>query len=333
VIDFTARDKAARPRVTPAPRRFPAVDARPPAHQNVGVSPAAVPGVGPTLPYPVKAAVTRTRSAAWLARTRGRAEDGAGLRILFYHRVSDDPDPLAVTPAAFAAQMAHLARQGYTVLDVPRAASLLDGGEVPPRTIGLSFDDGFRDVVENAGPVLERHGFSATVYLTTGVVDGRASFPWYDRQPPVMSWDEILALDGRGTFGFEAHTITHPNLLLVDDVRAVDEISGSRQELAQRLGRPVTSFCYPAGLYGPRERALVADAGYQTAASCEPGVNDGRTDRLELRRRQIDARDGMLDFRAKLGGGHDTPLPLRTTYRRLRYGMGAGSPRRTSSRV
>jgi hypothetical protein len=54
--------------------------------------------------------------------------------------------------------------------------------------------------------------------------------------------------------------------------------------------------------------------------TCEPGVNLPGADLLTLRRRQIDPRDRRLDFRAKVGGGHDTPLPLRGLYRRLRYG-------------
>ena len=94
----------------------------------------------------------------------------------------------------------------------------------------------------------------------------------------------------------------------------------------------MTAFCYPSGLHGPRERALVAQAGYRVAVTCEPGVNTSTTDRLALQRRQVDARDSLLDFRAKVGGGHDSPLPLRDVYRRRRYGAGTGSPRVASSR-
>ena len=127
--------------------------------------------------------------------------------------------------------------------------------------------------------------------------------------------------------------MSHPNLLAVDDAGAWAEIHDSRSELEARLGRPVSAFAYPAGLYGERERRLAAEAGYRAAVSCEPGVNLPGTDRFALRRRQIDSRDRLVDFRAKVGGGHDTPLPLRRTYRRLRYGMGAGRPARISSRV
>lgn len=291
-----------------------------------------MPGVGPSLPYPVKAAITRVRSAAWLARTRGRP-DVSGLRVLLYHRVSDDDDPLAVTPARFREQMDVLAASGYRVVDLLEALWLLDNDTLPPRTVGLTFDDGFTDVRDEALPVLAAHGFRATVFVTTGVSDGRRTFPWYRVQPPVLGWDDITALDREGTLRFEAHTVSHPSLLAVDDDTAAAEIRDSRTELEARLGRTVRAFAYPAGLYGERERRLVAEAGYDAAVTCEPGVIVAGTDRLALHRRQIDSRDRLVDFRAKVGGGHDTPLPLRGVYRRLRYGMTAPTPARASSRA
>jgi peptidoglycan/xylan/chitin deacetylase (PgdA/CDA1 family) len=276
-------------------------------------------GVGPTLPPPVKAAATRMRSAWWLARSRGRL-DRDGLRILFYHRISDEDDALAVAPGRFREQMELLARTGYDVIDLSEAAGQLASGRSLPRTIALNFDDGYRDVAEHALPVLERLGFRATIFIATGVTDGTASFAWYRRQPPLLTWEEITELDSGGTLSFGAHSITHPNLRALQDDAARREIVGSKLALEERLGREVEAFCYPAGLFSDRERSYVADAGFRLAVSCEPGVNRPGGDPLALRRRQIDARDSLLDFRAKLGGGHDSPLPLRGVYRRLRYG-------------
>jgi peptidoglycan/xylan/chitin deacetylase (PgdA/CDA1 family) len=278
-----------------------------------------VAGIG--LPYGVKAALTRARSAAWAAGAGRRPEPG-GLRILLYHRVAADGDPLAVPPARFREQMDHLAAEGYHAVDLLEGLERLERGALGEGTVALTFDDGFTDVAEEALPALERHGFGATVFVTTGVAGGEVRFPWYQGpQPPVLGWDDIVALDREGTLRFEAHTVTHPNLLALDDESAAAEIGGSRRELAERLGRPVSAFAYPAGLYGERERRLVAEAGYAAAVSCEPGVNLPGAGPFDLRRRQIDSRDRLLDFKAKLGGGHDTPLPLRTTYRRLRYRM------------
>jgi peptidoglycan/xylan/chitin deacetylase (PgdA/CDA1 family) len=288
---------------------------------------------GPALVYPLKAGLTRARSLAWLVGSRGEAEREAGLRLLFYHRVADDRDELAVTPERFRRQMELLATEGYRVLDVVEAVDLLLAGRLPSRVIGLSFDDGFRDVAQAALPVLREHGFRATVFVPTGVIDGQASFSWYESQPPVLAWDEICELDRAGTLRFEAHSVSHPSLPSLSSERAQAEVADSKAALESRLGRPVEAFCYPAGLFGPREQRLVREAGFRMATSCEPGLNRAGVDVFALRRQQVDARDGLLEFRAKLAGAHDSPLLIRTAYRRLLYGAGAGSPRAASSRV
>jgi peptidoglycan/xylan/chitin deacetylase (PgdA/CDA1 family) len=273
----------------------------------------------PSRLYPLKAAVTRARSGAWLVRARGRPP-AAGIRILFYHRVCEDRDTLAVTPKQFGEQMDFLAEHGYRVVDLVEAARLLDSEPVPAKVLALTFDDGYLDVAKNALPVLDRHGFLATVFVVTGAVDRTISFEWYERQPALLSWADVVRLDGASPFRFEAHTITHPNLLTLASDEARQEIAGSKQVLEQRLGRRVEVFSYPAGLFSPRDRSLVEEAGYSLAVSCEPGSNKLETDRFALHRNQIDARDSLLDFRAKIGGGHDSPLPLRGLYRRMRFG-------------
>lgn len=274
--------------------------------------------------YAWKAAFTRARSLAWLARTRGRSRDD-GIRILFYHRISDERDELAVSPSRFGEQMDYLAAEGYRVVDVAEVGRLLESGSAPADVVGLSFDDGYLDVAENAVPVLARHGFRATVFVVTDAVDGKETFTWYDRTPPLLSWDDIGSLDGTSPLRFEAHTVSHPNLLALDDAAAQREIVECKNVLEQRLGRSVDAFSYPAGLFGAREIGLVREAGYRVAVSCEPGVNDPAVDRFALRRRQIDPRDTLLDFRAKVAGGHDSPPPLRAVYRRRSYGAGEGA--------
>jgi peptidoglycan/xylan/chitin deacetylase (PgdA/CDA1 family)/predicted ATP-grasp superfamily ATP-dependent carboligase len=287
----------------------------------------------PSLAYPLKAGMTRTRSVAWLARSRRVSGVQPGLRLLFYHRISDDRDELAVLPKRFREQMALLAGEGYRVIDVVEAVDLLRAQALVQPTIGLSFDDAFRDVAEEALPVLEELGFRATVFVPTGIVDGKASFEWYSEQPPVLGWDEICELERAGTLRFEAHSVTHANLLTLTDERAEAEIAGSKVELEDRLGRPVEAFCYPAGLFGARERRLALEAGFRMAVSCEPGLNRPDTDSFLLHRQQVDARDRLLEFRAKLNGGLDSPLPGRTLYRKLRYGAGTGNPWTASSRA
>ncbi len=280
----------------------------------------------PTALYAAKAVYTHARSAWWQTRTRGRA-DGAGLRILAYHRISPDRDELAVSPRRFREQMELLAAAGYRVVGVSEAAAALDTAE-RSRMIGLTFDDGYQDVVDNGLPALVELGFRATVFLPTGAIDGTHPFAWYERPPPLLHWASIVELDRGSTLDFGAHTVTHANLLALDDAAAEREIAGCKQTLEARLGHSVAAFCYPAGLYGERDQKLVRATGFQVAVGAEPGVNGPGTDRLSLRRIGVGPRDRLLDFRAKVGGGHDGQPPLRSIYRTLRF----GNPRSSSKR-
>lgn len=272
--------------------------------------------VAPPAVYRAKATLTRARSVSWAIRA-GRRPAAPGVRILFYHRIADARDELAVAPARFRAHMESLAAGGVRSVAVEELPPLID--VEADGVVGLCFDDGYRDVAEHALPVLERLGFRATVFVVTGVVDGDATFSWYRRRPAVLSWSEIADLAEGATLRFGAHTVTHPDLRALEDGAARDEIAGSKAALEARIARPVESFCYPAGLFGARERALVAAAGFRVATTCDAGANRPATDRLALRRIQVDRRDAPLDVRAKACGGQDVPPAIWAAARRRRH--------------
>ena len=135
----------------------------------------------------------RRRSCAgrrWPASVRGGPRR-PGLRILYYHRISDERDPLAVTPAAFRRQMDALAASGQRVVDLYEIDELaLEPGEA---AIALTFDDGYRDVLEHGLPVLREHGFPSTVFVVPGAIAGDRAFSWYapGAMPPLAGWDEL----------------------------------------------------------------------------------------------------------------------------------------------
>jgi glycosyltransferase involved in cell wall biosynthesis/peptidoglycan/xylan/chitin deacetylase (PgdA/CDA1 family) len=270
----------------------------------------------PTIRY-LKAGVTRLRTQRWLLS----GEQGLpGVRVLFYHRISDERDELAVSTGRFRAQMEYLAESGFRVVDGVQAAQAIESGEDTAGLIGLTFDDGYRDVMENGMPVLQELGFRATIFVSPSVISGTTKFHWYKgEQPPVLSWDEVLELDQGPIFQFEAHSMSHPVLTDLDDTDVQREIADSKTELAARLDREVHAFCYPAGIFTKRERRLVAESRYRYAFTCEPGANASGGDPFALLRMQIDATDRLVDFRAKVGGGHDSSSFARSVYRRLRH--------------
>lgn len=307
---------------------------RPAGAEGVVVDNGCVSRLGDPLPGTAvvqgKRIITRARSLTWVA-TRRSGVDEMGVRILLYHRIGPGRDQLSVTPAQFAAQMDYLASAGFRGVSVREAVESIYGQSMRddgPRLVGLTFDDGYRAVVEHGQEILRQHAFRATIFVVAGAVGGQLTFPWdaaVSQSHPLLTWDEIASLDQRSPFSFEPHSMRHPALTQLSATAARDEITRSKSELEERLNHPAEVFAYPGGWYGPRERGLVAEAGYAAACTCEPGINTQLTDPFELRRIAVSMTDSLLDFRAKIHGGHDTQPPFRRAYRQIKRRAAAES--------
>jgi peptidoglycan/xylan/chitin deacetylase (PgdA/CDA1 family) len=101
----------------------------------------------------------------------------ARLSILMYHRVRSAPDLLTGDPdaGAFDAQMLALA-QYFNVLPLAEAVERLRTGGLPARAASITFDDGYRDNLEVALPILKKHRLSATIFIANGFLDGGRMF-------------------------------------------------------------------------------------------------------------------------------------------------------------
>ncbi len=116
-----------------------------------------------------------------LSRAVGHARRGPAFPILTYHRVNDDGDPFfsALPTAVFERQMRHVAR-AYRVLPLEDLVERLQRGGLPRNALAITFDDGYRDNLTHAAPILARLGLPATIFLATGFI-GTAEVPWFDR--------------------------------------------------------------------------------------------------------------------------------------------------------
>ena len=255
------------------------------------------------------------------AQTGRRAEqerNGAsrGLRIIGYHRVSWARDTLAVTPAAFRAQMETLIEARVEPVALNEALGRLN--ERPTgRYACVTFDDGYRDFLDHAMPVLRELRIPATIFVSSAPISGTAHLYWYKRQPPLLTWDEVREIARDELFEVGSHTRTHPALPQVPDEAAWQEIAGSKLDIEEKIGERVASFAYPAGLYGERELKMVRDAGYETGLTSRPGVNEPDQSRQALYRTFIGRRDNVSVFQARLAGVLDDPWGVRYLASRL----------------
>lgn len=239
--------------------------------------------------------------AQWIAYLRRRR-----LRILMYHRITDDPgDPLAVAPARFRQELACLAQLGYRGLSLEQALAQLDSPAWDGRGVCLTFDDGQADFYLHALPVLQRYGFQATLFVVAGCVGGANRWSSYRKGTPLLDWEQLEASAGAGC-EIGSHSLTHPDLRRLPPERLAAELVGARQQLEERLGLAVRSFSYPGGSFAEREVQAVRQAGYQAAVSVGGRWGNGReTDRLRLKREKMLRSDTLDEFRRKVSGYYE----------------------------
>jgi peptidoglycan/xylan/chitin deacetylase (PgdA/CDA1 family) len=220
------------------------------------------------------------------------------LRVLMYHKVNDlTPNPATVPTEVFAAQMSLLRELGYVPvsLDAVRDHYVL-GTPLPPHAVLITFDDGYRDNLENALPVLRRHGYPAVLFAPIGFLDDGRPLPHEESlhvlgvRNATLGWDELAELEAGGV-RVESHGIGHRPLAELDPAEATREIALSKLRLEERLGREVEAYAFVKGSqadYRPEHASLVQQAGYKLAFTSVSGANGPASDRFRLRRYNVE---------------------------------------------
>ncbi|WP_197287443.1 polysaccharide deacetylase family protein [Streptomyces apocyni] len=203
-----------------------------------------------------------------------------------YHAVARTPmlatRDLSVSPDAFAAQMAVLAERGFTPLTTSALAAAWRGsGQLPPRPVLITFDDGYAGVHGHALPALAEHGFPATVFVSTGWLRG----PYDTGGAPdtMLDWPQVRALAAAGV-EIGGHSHTHPQLDQLDDDALWFELLRCREIIGDELGTRPESFAYPYGYSSRRVRRAVRDAGFRQALAVGNALGQRRQGPYAIRR-------------------------------------------------
>jgi peptidoglycan/xylan/chitin deacetylase (PgdA/CDA1 family) len=314
--------------------------------------------------------------------TRLQKSQGLHIPILMYHSISNDPETghpyywLNTSPARFTEHMQFLHDNGYQVITLSQAVELirtLDAGNLShqkvypnsqlatrnsqsyllscspinqstnqPKLIVLTFDDGFLDFYTDAYPVLQKYGFTATVFLPTAYIDGKR--PGI-RGKEHLTWDQVRDLFAAG-ISFGSHTVNHPQLHNLSWKEIEYELRESKAIMESQLResenapcamrhapytlsctQPATcnlqqvasatwplvidSFCYPFKFWESDHpfvktlKKVLLETGYGSCTTTRIGTNTHHDDTYMLQRIPINSGD-MLDlFSAKIDGCYD----------------------------
>jgi len=249
--------------------------------------------------------------------------------ILTYHSISDGHSPLEISPALFVEQMEWLKANARVVPLADLCGMLFAGDSFPPRTVILTFDDGFRNFYSAAAPVLARFGFPATVFLPTSFLGRTNAWPgqpsWVAPQP-LMDWAQIRELAEQG-IAFGSHSVTHPDLTSLANAELKQELEKSKQEIESQTSRHADFFCFPYG----RWNLEVKDAAryfYDGACSTGAGVVELDADPFALPRVDAHYVRSPAWFRRLFTRSFEAYITARRMIRLLR-----GKPEGTYARI
>lgn len=227
-------------------------------------------------------------------------QDKSAAVIFLYFRIGDDHLPESnLRLDQFEEHINELRRGDYNVLPVPEILQKIkSGAELPPRTVGLTFDGAYRSTLENAVPLLKEAGFPFTLFFASDHIDsGTESY---------MTWAELRALnkDGKVTLGILP--ASYDNMVRLDAEQNRARLNRAVKRYRDEFGREPKLFSYPYGEYGNAVKEIIDAYEFDAAFGQNSGVAHGGVDMMALPRFSMTETYGDID-RFRLTG---TALPL-----------------------
>jgi peptidoglycan/xylan/chitin deacetylase (PgdA/CDA1 family) len=220
-----------------------------------------------------------------------------GVVILMYHSVAENKEFFTVRPEEFKRQMDYLYKQNFKVIGLEKLVEYVrNKKEVPPKTIVLTFDDGYEDNYLTAFSVLKQYGFPATIFLATGLLGNKSYTNKRGIHLPMLDWSQIKEMHNSGLIDFQPHTMNHPKLSQINIDEARKEISDSKMFIEKELNKQCRFFAYPYGDFNKDVKYIISQY-FDVALSIKKGRVGPNSDFLELPRNSIDSQTSFIQFK------------------------------------
>lgn len=211
--------------------------------------------------------------------------------ILMYHHIRNFNDPndqigtnLSVSPENFKLQMDFLKNNGYATVTFDDYINQT----LPAKPVFVTFDDGYSDA-QTGYEILKANGQIGTFYVISSYLD----------KPGYLSTEQVKNMSNN-EMAIGSHTAHHPDLTKISSEKLVNELTTSKKDIEDIIGKPVVDFCYPAGKHNQTVDAAVEAAGYKTAVTTSMALSSNRENHFTLSRLRITPSDSITSFSKKL---------------------------------
>ena len=224
-----------------------------------------------------------------------RNVENQSLRVLMYHSISPSKhqgDLWSVDLEYFSQHMEHI--NATKDLTIHSSKELFFG--IPDDGIVITFDDGYSDNFDYAAPILFDLNIPFSIFVVSDYIK--------DAKKNYMNPSQLRELSKNPLVSIGSHSKTHIPLTDCSKEELKNEISGSKADLEDLLGKEVSMFSYPHGKFNTQIKEMVAKD-YKLAYTSHYDVNEPSQDKLALNRNEIWGSDNLLNFKGKLNGDWD----------------------------
>ena len=214
-------------------------------------------------------------------------------RVLMYHAVGgqvirDNLNIFSIKKDLFSKQMEYLAVQSdVSVMEF--SVKMLSPRE---NSIAITFDDGYKDNLYVAAPILEKLNLPYTVFVSTDFIKCSDN--------NFLSPEELRRLSELPGATIGSHGMSHKPFVECSDGQLRRELVDSKSYIEDIVGKPVTTIGYPNGSVDPRVELFVSEAGYQFGGTSYMDKNFSNSNKLLLSRTCILGIDNMRVFKQKI---------------------------------
>lgn len=242
---------------------------------------------------------------------KSRMVERGNCRILMYHSIEkrdpkEDRMGLAVSPDAFFIHMKYLKENGFYIIDLlDFAMRVKKNSLIPAKSAVITFDDGYKSVLTDALPILEKFNFKATLFVNIYFLEKKISQKHYWHRWQALSWLDLRELHERG-LSIGSHAVTHQPLREMSKKDMTYEIINSKEMIEKNINDKICTFSFPHGSYNRKIMRVLKDNSFFCACTSRNGLNDNNSDILALKRTEITAFDNDLHkFEKKMFGSND----------------------------
>lgn len=218
-------------------------------------------------------------------------ENERKLPVVMYHQLTDNPSKsgkYVLTVESFEKDLQFLKSKGYQSVTVKQLIGFSQGnGDIPSKSILITFDDGQETLYEYAVPLLEKYGFTAVGFVVGSLADYYTEINDHNLNYSYLNWSQIREMSHGNIIEIESHSFDlHKNKNGRSGVKMkkgetfeayreflCSDVSKMKTAMINNTGKNPVAFAFPFGSFSPESTEILKECGFKMTLTCEERVN------------------------------------------------------------